>query len=185
MRAIVIFPTLAMLAVLTMAAMATHSVSVLVPEAAPEIGVDAAYIGVYIAITYASAMFSGAITGTFVGRYGAIRVCQFSMLAAALGMITLALASVPAAVISAVLLGMAHGPFNPASAHVLVKVSTPEWRPLIFSIKQTGVPLGGALAGALAPLLVILIGWRGAALTVSVCGGRLMPIATRVSAWLA
>lgn len=163
-----LFPTIAMLAVLTVAAMSTHSVSVLAPEAAPAIGVATTYIGAFVSITFASAMLSGAVTGTFVSRYGAIRVCQVSVLAAAVGMGALALASVPMAVLSAVLLGIAHGPFNPASAHVLIRVSTPQWRPLIFSIKQTGVPVGGALAGALAPTLVIFIGWKGAALAVSV-----------------
>jgi predicted MFS family arabinose efflux permease len=163
-----LFPTIAMLAVLTVAAMSTHSVSVLAPEAAPAIGVAPTYIGAFVSITFASAMLSGAVTGTFVSRYGAIRVCQISVLAAAVGMGALALASVPMAVLSAVLLGVAHGPFNPASAHVLIRVSTPQWRPLIFSIKQTGVPVGGALAGALAPTLVIFIGWKGAALAVGV-----------------
>lgn len=163
-----LFPTIAMLAVLTVAAMSTHSVSVLAPEAAPAIGVAATYIGAFVSITFASAMFSGAVTGTFVSRYGAIRVCQASVLAAALGMGALVLASVPMAILSAVLLGIAHGPFNPASAHVLIKVSTPQWRPLVFSIKQSGVPIGGALAGALAPTLVIFIGWKGAALAVGV-----------------
>jgi hypothetical protein len=31
-------------------------------------------------------------------------------------------------------------------------------------LKQTGVPLGGALAGALVPTFVVLWGWRGAAI---------------------
>ncbi len=168
MRSQIIFPTLGMLAVLTLAAMSTHTVSVLAPEAAPAIGVPAAYIGAFVSITFTSAMLSGAVTGTFVGRFGAVRVCQISMLAAALGMSVLMLATVPAAIVCAILLGLAHGPFNPASAHILTKVSTPEWRPLVFSIKQSGVPVGGVLAGALAPTLVVFVGWKGAALAVGV-----------------
>jgi predicted MFS family arabinose efflux permease len=39
---------------------------------------------------------------------------------------------------------------------------------LIFSLKQTGVPLGGALAGAVVPSLVLLWGWRVAALVVGI-----------------
>jgi MFS family permease len=168
MRSQIIFSTLGMLAVLTLAAMSTHTVSVLAPAAAPEVGVAAAYIGAFVSITFTSAMLSGAVTGTFVGRFGAVRICQISMLAAALGMSVLMLATVPAVILCAILLGVAHGPFNPASAHILVKVSTPEWRPLVFSIKQSGVPLGGVLAGALVPTLMIFIGWKGAALAVGV-----------------
>ncbi|MFQ6024474.1 MAG: MFS transporter [Acidiferrobacterales bacterium] len=166
-HAIAVRPTLAMLAVLTIASMCSHSVAVLAPQAAPEIGVAATYIGAYVSIIFTSAMFSGVVTGAFISRYGAIRVCQLAILAAACGMVAFALSSPAAAVVSAVLVGMAHGPFNPASAHILIKVSTPRSRPLIFSIKQTGVPLGGALAGTLMPTLVAFIGWKSAALLVS------------------
>jgi nitrate/nitrite transporter NarK len=37
---------------------------------------------------------------------------------------------------------------------------------LTFSIKQTGVPAGGAIAGALVPAMILAFGWRGAALAI-------------------
>jgi fucose permease len=37
-------------------------------------------------------------------------------------------------------------------------------RAFIFSVKQTGVPIGGALAGILIPLLIVAFGWKPAAL---------------------
>lgn len=162
MRGRAIYPTLGMLAVLTMGSMANFTVAVVAPEAAPDIGVPATYIGMFTSIVYVLAMISGTLTGAFIHRYGAIRVCQFTMLMAAAGMVSIALASPLLAVLSAIFLGLAYGPFNPASAHVLIGVSTPQWRPLIFSLKQTGVPLGGALAGALVPVLVLFYGWQGA-----------------------
>jgi MFS family permease len=167
MRADVVFPTLAMLAVLTIGSMAQFAVAVVAPEAAPDIGVDATYIGVFTTIVYVFAMLSGATTGAFVGRYGAIRVCQFTMLTAAAAMSVFALATPVAAMVSAVLLGCAYGPFNPASAHVLAGVSTPQWRPLVFSIKQAGVPLGGMLAGLVVPLLAIRFRWEVGLLAVA------------------
>ncbi len=166
MRSTVVFPTAAMLAVLTMGSMANFTIAVIAPAAAPAIGVKATYIGVFTAIVYTFAMISGTLAGAFIFRYGAIRVCQFTMLAAAAGMAAIALSSPPAAILSAVLLGLAYGPFNPASGHVLAGISPPKWRALIFSVKQTGVPVGGALAGAVVPLLVVLLGWQGAALIV-------------------
>lgn len=162
----VIIPTVAMLAVLTVGSMANLGVAVMAPEAAPDIGVAATDIGVFTAIVYVFAMFSGTVSGTFIRHYGAIRVTQFTSLCTAAGMAVIALASPAAAIVSAILLGLAYGPFNPASGHVLVNIATPRWRPLIFSIKQVGVPLGGAFAGALIPLLIIVFGWRGAALAV-------------------
>ena len=168
MKASVIYPTVGMLAVLTMGSMANFTVAVVAPVAAPDIGVPATYIGMFTSIVYMLAMISGTLTGTFIHRYGAIRVCQFTMLMAATGMLSIALASPVLAVLSAICLGLAYGPFNPASAHVLIGVSTPRWRPLIFSVKQTGVPLGGALAGALVPVLALAYGWKGASLAVGV-----------------
>jgi predicted MFS family arabinose efflux permease len=38
---------------------------------------------------------------------------------------------------------------------------------VVFSIKQTGVPLGGALAGAIVPHLVVFCGWKMSALWVA------------------
>jgi fucose permease len=166
MQTNVIFPTLGMLAVLTIGSMANFTVAVVAPAAAPEIGVPATYIGMFTSIVYVLAMISGTLTGAFIHRYGSIRVCQFTMLMAATGMAAITLASPLMAIASALALGLAYGPFNPASAHVLIGVSTPRWRPLIFSAKQAGVPIGGALAGLTVPALVLLYGWQGATLTV-------------------
>ena len=162
----ILFPLSAMLAVLTTSSMAVTVVAVLAPEAAPEIGVDATRIGVYTAIVYVFATLSGAITGPMVDRFGAIRVCQATMGLAALAMLSLSRGTLFWAGASAVVLGCAYGPFNPASAHVLWRLSTPRWRPLVFSIKQTGVPLGGALTGALIPAIVLWSDWKSATLVV-------------------
>ena len=47
-------------------------------------------------------------------------------------------------------------------------------RGLIFSIKQSGVPLGGAAAGLLVPGLVVAFGWQKAAVIVACMGIVLM-----------
>jgi nitrate/nitrite transporter NarK len=39
---------------------------------------------------------------------------------------------------------------------------------MVFSVKQMGVPIGGALAGLLLPSLALLLGWRGASLVVAI-----------------
>ncbi|NCF29562.1 MAG: MFS transporter [Gammaproteobacteria bacterium] len=166
MHARILFPLTAMLAVLTTSSMAVTVIVVLAPEAAPEIGVDATRIGIYTAIVYLFATLSGAVTGAMVDRFGAIRVCQMTMGFAALAMLTFTRGTLAWVVVSAVVLGCAYGPFNPASAHVLWRLSTPRWRPFVFSLKQTGVPLGGALTGALIPALVLWADWKTAALAV-------------------
>ena len=52
---------------------------------------------------------------------------------------------------------------NPASSQVLGPRTTAQTAGLVMSIKQTGVPLGGVMAGALVPMLALHSGWRAAA----------------------
>ena len=57
---------------------------------------------------------------------------------------------------------------------------------LTFSIKQTGVPLGTAIAGAAVPVLVLGFGWQGAALVIgmacALCAALLVPVRARYDA---
>jgi MFS family permease len=72
----------------------------------------------------------------------------------------------PLVVLGAFVVGLGYGPTTPASSAILVRASPPSRIALTFSIKQTGVPAGGVIAGALVPLLILGIGWRGSALAI-------------------
>ena len=163
LRRAVLVPLIAMLAVQTMTSMADLSVPVLAPAAAPDIGVAPTFIGVWMAILYGAAMASGLATGVFVARFGAFRICQIALVTAATGLIAFASSYPFLAFASAVLLGGAYGTVNPATAPVVARCTPVRWRPLAFSIKQSGVTAGGMLAGFAAPLLAGLWGWVGAA----------------------
>ena len=69
-------------------------------------------------------------------------------------------------------IGLGYGPITPASSHVLARTAPPSRMALTFSIKQTGVPAGAALAGALLPALALRIGWRAAFVAVAALGHR-------------
>ncbi|AVI62246.1 hypothetical protein BB497_05755 [Halomonas sp. GFAJ-1] len=56
--------------------------------------------------------------------------------------------------------GLGYGLTNPAASLLLVRFTPSQHRGLIFSIKQTGVPLGGVIAGATAPLIAVTLGWQ-------------------------
>ena len=43
----------------------------------------------------------------------------------------------------ALLIGIAYGPSPVASSHILARLTPPAWMNLVFSAKQTGVPIGG------------------------------------------
>jgi MFS family permease len=140
---------------------------VLATLAAPEIGLDAYLVGIYVSILYAAAASTGLVSGSLIERWGSIRVCQLCLLlsAAALALATLGYAS--CLVVAALVLGVGYGPATPASSHVLIKVTPPERLNIVFSLRQTGVPLGNLLAGATLPSLALVWGWRAAVLSVA------------------
>ena len=143
---------------------------VLAVVAAPDFGIAPADIGAFTTLLFLTAMFSATVGGPVVERYGAIRVTQACLLSAAAGIALTATAVLPLAALGGVMVGLGYGPMTPASTHMLARVTTPTSRPFVFSLKQTSVPLGGALAGLLLPTLEGALGWRGAALFVALLG---------------
>lgn len=157
----------ATLAVQMLGSMALLTVPVLAPAAARDVGVPAAYVGLYIALAYGAGMISSLACGDLIRRLGAIRVSQLCLLLCAVGSLCAAGGSLGFFAVSAMFMGLGYGPMTPASSHVLARTSKASAMSLVFSVKQTGVPLGGALAGALVPALVVAVGWRFALLVVA------------------
>lgn len=155
----------ATLAAQLLVSMSVGTGSVLAPVAAVDIGVSAGFIGAYIATVYASAAAVGLVCGSFIARFGALRMTQFSLVLAAVSLCIGALGFPATTVACAVLLGCSNGPTTPSSSHVLARVTPPQWRNAVFSAKQMGVPLGTGLAGLMMPSLAVAFGWRTAALT--------------------
>ena len=67
-------------------------------------------------------------------------------------------------VFGALVIGSGYGVTTPSSSAILADRTPAGMRAFIYSVKQTGVPIGGALAGALIPLLIAAFDWRAAAL---------------------
>ncbi len=165
-RMIAVFvPVAAMLAVQALGSMANLTLAVMAPAAAPAFGVDPSWIGFYSGVMYIGAVASTLVSGGFVSRWGPIRVSQVSLLASALGLALLPWGSVWLLAPSALLVGVGYGPMTPASSHILARKAPPQFMSLIFSIKQTGVPAGYALAGSLLPAIVVTWSWQAAAWT--------------------
>ncbi len=162
--------TLAIQIYTSLAGMAT---SVLAPEVARDLAIAPKWVGVFVGLLYAGAVAGSLVSGVVIGRYGAIRVSQASVLLCALGSLGVALVPTGAPVllvVAALVIGIGYGPITPASSHVLVRTAPPARMALTFSIKQTGVPAGAALAGALLPAVAITAGWRVALAGVAVAG---------------
>lgn len=135
---------------------------VVAPVVAESVGVATTYVGVYVAFVYLAAMISSILGGSFVKRWGALRLSQISLLSTTIGLILCAIPHPMVMAIGALFIGMGYGPVTPASSHLLIKTTPPERLSLVFSIKQTGVPVGGMLAGLIVPSLEVLMGWQAA-----------------------
>ncbi|MBE0626343.1 MAG: MFS transporter [Burkholderiales bacterium] len=163
----VVLPLAITLAVQAITSMAMIAPSVMAPVAATELGVSAQAIGWFVALEYLFAMLTGLACGALIVRYGPVRVCQISVCLAAAGLVAGTGAVLPVVFAAAALIGCGYGLVNPVSSHILARAAPPRMMSLIFSIKQTGVPIGGALAGVLVPPLVLAFGWRWGAVAVA------------------
>ncbi|MGE0718622.1 MAG: MFS transporter [Alphaproteobacteria bacterium] len=163
-------PVLATVAAQSVITMSGLAVPVMAPAAAASIGVDARNIGAFTAFVYASAAVTSPIAGGLLARHGGLRITQVALLAAAAGLVLFALGHPLAVLAAAISVGCAVGPSTPASSHILARQTPQPLQPMAFSIKQTGVPLGGALAGLVAPPLVLALGWQWAALVIAAIG---------------
>lgn len=162
----VVFPLAITLAIQALVAMASVTVPVLAPAASADTGIALAYLGVFTAFVYVGGMVSSLASGDFILRHGPIRISQCCLVLCGVGLAATATGSVPLMALGALLIGAGYGPVTPSSSHILARTAPPGRLSLTFSLKQTGVPLGGAMAGALVPPLVLFYGWKGAAIAV-------------------
>ena len=158
-------PLAATLAMQTLATMAAYSMPAAAPEIGRGLGVEPALVGVFISFVYGVGMVSALFSPSAIRRFGAARTGQFVMLdhrRACLAPPRAGASRFLAA--SAVILGVGYGATAPVATHLIVPRTRPGQLNLILSIRQVGVPLGGALAGLLAPPLALAFGWQTALL---------------------
>ena len=153
-------PLLATLFIQAMVAMALLTLPVMAPVAAQALSVSPAMVGFYVSITYLGAMFASLTSGNTVSRFGPIRVSQLGLLLCALGLCLCATPWLPVIAIGALLIGLGYGPITPASSQILARTTPADRMALVFSIKQTGVPLGAMMAGAIVPSLMLALNWQ-------------------------
>ena len=148
--------------------------AVLAPAASVDIGVPATMVGVVTALIYLAAAMAAPAAGARVPRVGAVRMTQFGLLLAGAGLALTVLAHPLAVIIAALVIGLGYGPSTPSGSALLSEHTPPRLRNLIMSVRQTGVPLGGALAGFAIPWLITTGGWRTAVL---VCAAACVVVA--------
>jgi MFS family permease len=164
------------LAIQALASLVVFTPPVLAPAAQSEVGVNASAVGIATALIYLSATVSALLSGRTIGRHGPMRMSQASLALCGGGLGLMASANLFLVALGALVIGVGYGQVTPSSSAILVERTPHNLRAFIFSLKQTGVPIGGALAGAVLPALILLMGWKAATL---LCAG--MCIAFSVS----
>ena len=140
--------------------------AVVAPALPPELGLDESGLGIFGALTFAGAMFGTSVAAFLLTRHGPVRLIQAGVLLSGLALAVL-FAGIPAlALMAAVFIGIGYGPNAPGGSYLLSRHTHPARRSLIFSIKQSGVPAGGALVGILIPLVEAEHGWQAALLVI-------------------
>jgi MFS family permease len=137
--------------------------AVLAPLANDDLGLNAAFVGIYVAYMYGAAAIVTATSGAWLQRFGPIGASQICLGFSGLSLLTIATGSLWGFALAGLLAGLGYGPTTPASSAILARVGRPDQRNLIFSIKQTGVPAGNMLAAAAMPSLALAFGWQTAA----------------------
>jgi MFS family permease len=162
----VALPLAATFSIQTLVAFAMYSAPVMAPVAALAFSLSPAAVGYFIALAYLGSMLGSVTAGGWVARFGPIRVSQIGLALSFAGLALGATAILPLVMLGAFVIGLGYGPTTPASSQILARAAPPALVALTFSLKQTGVPAGGILAGALVPAMILLAGWQGAALLI-------------------
>jgi MFS family permease len=140
-------------------AMAVMTVPVLAPQIAADIEIEASQVGLYSATVFVGAIVFTSVAGSVIARHGSIRTTQIAMVLGAAGLLLALGGWLPALLIGAFAAGMGYGVATPAASHLLARTISRENRGFVFSLKQTGVPIGGFLLGITVPGIAEAHGW--------------------------
>jgi MFS family permease len=162
----VVWPIFLTVSIQSLVCMTAVTVPVFMPVLTADMNISSSYTGIFVTLIYVGATISAPFSGYIIDRFGPVFVSQICLVLCALGLAAVSTASILWFMVGAFIMGLGYGPVTPASSHLLARNSPPGIMSVVFSIKQTGVPLGGAMAGAIVPHLVIFCGWRRTALLV-------------------
>jgi MFS family permease len=151
--------TIGTISVVTLAAIA--------PVAAKAYGVPVYTIGYQASLIALGIIVALVFGGNLSLRWGATRVNQAGLLLVGFGAAGLSIPSLLTIVPASISIGIGYGALTPSASHILIRFTPAHRRNIVFSLKQSGVPLGGAIAALLMPLIAVTVGWQWALWLVS------------------
>jgi len=151
----------------SVATMALLALPTVAPAVASDYGIDASLVGYQISLASIGMLASLTVLGNASRRRGGARANQLGHCLVAGGMLLLILPWLPLLVVGSVVAGVGYGILTPSASQLLIRFTLDRRRNLIFSLHRLGIPLGGILAGLIAPAIAVTAEWRWAvALTV-------------------
>jgi MFS family permease len=155
-----IIPVLLTLLVQILVSLTSISIAVIMPVVANELNFSPNYVGIFVSLIYLGACLSSLASGFVIDRYGPIFVSAVCLAFCSSGLFIITSGYFSMMVMGAIVIGLGYGPVTPASSFLLVKTTPSKIISTIFSIKQTGVPIGGAIAGIFVPVMVVSFSWK-------------------------
>lgn len=135
---------------------------VMAGQIAISFGLSPQIAGLYVGLVYAGAILSSSFAAALISRLGPLRTSFACVVTAGAGLALLAVPHLAASLFATAIIGLSYGPLTPASSHVLARYRSEAGMAFLVSLRQTSVPMGGVLAGLVAPPLVLCLGWNAA-----------------------
>jgi MFS family permease len=142
--------------------MGTTMIPAVAPKVAQTYGISSALVGYQISMLAVAMIVALAFGSKLNRRWGSTRMQQIGLTLVASGGLIAILPHVAFFFLASVALGLGYGSLTPSASNLLLRFTPAKKRNLIFSIKQTGVPLGGIGAALITPAVAVHFGWQWA-----------------------
>jgi predicted MFS family arabinose efflux permease len=143
-----------------------------------DLGLSLTQAGSFVSAYYVGPILLSLPAGRLADRWGVLRTMVAGEALITLGLVAAGRAgSFPVLIALMILAGVGYGLLNPTSTKAVIAWFPLTQRATAVGLKQTGLPLGGALGAAVLPLIALWGGWRNAVM-LSAVGVGLLTIAT-------
>ncbi len=156
-----------MILVQALTTMSVLAIATLAPDVGDALGLGAHLVGYQVSAIYVAATLTSGFANALVRKSGASRTSQLALLMSALGCVGLAVGVPAVMLLASLFIGVGYGLTNPAASHLMVRFTPTSRRNLVFSLKQTAVPIGGVMAGLMLPPIAAAASWEVATLAVA------------------